>query len=222
MVGMQTPTQEPSAKTTQRVTLHGISWQTYKRLLTELGDHRSSRLAYDRGVLEITMPSDRHETNKKILERMIEALTEELNLPAKSFGSTTLNWEDLERGAEPDSCYYIQNVDRIQGRRVDLASDLPPDLVVEVDISSPSSRRIEIYKQLGVAEIWRYSEGRVQINRLQNAAYVLCDSSPTFPIVSTAIINQFLQQAETQDDTTLIRTWRQWIRQQLSSEQPAL
>ncbi len=62
MVGMQTPTQEPSAKTTQRVTLHGISWQTYKRLLTELGDHRSSRLAYDRGVLEITMPSDYHET----------------------------------------------------------------------------------------------------------------------------------------------------------------
>src|SRR5712691_8007152 len=91
MVGTHTPTQEVSANRTQRVTLHGISWLTYTRLLTELGDHRTSRLAYAQGVLEIIMPSDRHETQKKLLERMIETLTEELNLPAKSFGSTTLN-----------------------------------------------------------------------------------------------------------------------------------
>ena len=87
---------------------------------------------------------------------MLETLTEELNLPVKSFGATTLNRADLEHGAEPDSCYYIQHVHQIEGRHVDLATDPPPDLIIEIDISSPSSRRIDIYKQLGVPEVWRY------------------------------------------------------------------
>lgn len=217
MVGTQTPTQEVSARITQRVTLHGISWQTYTRVLAELGDHRASRLAYAQGVLEITMPSDRHETQKKLLERMIETLTEELHLPAKSFGSTTLNRADLERGAEPDACYYIQHVSQIEGRQVDLATDPPPDVILEVDISSPSRRRMDIYKHLGVPEIWRYSSGSVHIYRLHDGEYVPCDLSPSFPLVSTAVVNYFLHQAETQDDTTFIRTWRQWIQQQLSS-----
>ena len=218
MVGTRTPTPEAPAAKTQRVTLNGVSWQTYTQLLAELGDQRASRLAYDQGVLEITMPSDRHETHKKLLERMVETLTEELEQPAKSFGSTTLNREDLERGAEPDSCYYIQNVSQIEGRQVDLTTDPPPDLVIEVDISSPSSRRIDIYRQLGVPEIWRYSNGTVQFHRLEGDAYVPCDPSPTFPFVTTAVINQFLQQAERQDDTTFVRTWRGWIRQQVSSD----
>jgi Uma2 family endonuclease len=218
MVGTQTPPQEKPASITQRVTLYGISWQTYTRLLGELGDQRASRLAYAQGVLEITLPSDRHETYKKLLERMLETLTEELNLPAKSFGATTLNRADLEHGAEPDSCYYIQHVRQIAGRQVDLATDPPPDLILEIDISSPSSRRIDIYKQLGVPEIWRYAGGNVHMYRLQDGEYVPCDQSPSFPLVSPTVINQFLQQAETQDDTTFIRTWRQWVRQQVASE----
>jgi Uma2 family endonuclease len=218
MVGIQIPSQEKSASITQRVTLHGISWQTYTRILAELGDHRASRLAYAQGVLEITMPSDRHETYKKLLERMIETLTEELNLPAKSFGATTLNRADLERGAEPDSCYYIQHVHQIEGRQVDLTTDPPPDLILEIDIASPSSRRLDIYKRLGVPEIWRYVGGTLQIYRLQDGEYVPSDRSPSFPIVSTIVINQFLHQAEAQDDTTFIRTWRQWVRLQASAE----
>lgn len=218
MATTQIPSQDKSAHSTQRVTLYGISWQTYTRILAELGDHRASRLAYTQGVLEITMPSDRHETYKKLLERMIETLTEELHLPVKSFGATTLNRADLEHGAEPDSCYYIQHVHQIAGRQVDLATDPPPDLVLEIDISSPSSRRMDIYGHLGVPEIWRYTGGQVRIYRLQDGEYVPCDLSPAFPLVSTTVVNQFLQQADTQDDTTFIRAWRQWVRQQLASE----
>lgn len=210
----------PLVEATQRVTLRGITWQTYKQLLTELGDRRTSRLAYTHETLEISMPSDRHETHKKLLERMIETLTEELDFPTKSFGSTTLNREDLEKGAEPDSCYYIQNVSHIQGRTINLAIDPPPDLVLEIDISNPSSQRIEIYRQLGVPEIWQYSDSTVQIYHLQAGEYRSCDFSPTFAIASTDVINQFLQGAETEDDTSLIRAWRQWIRQQIA--QPPL
>ncbi|MCL6436119.1 MAG: Uma2 family endonuclease [Leptolyngbyaceae cyanobacterium HOT.MB2.61] len=202
-----------SQEATQRVVLQGVSWQTYKALLAELGDSRGSRLAYSNGVLEITMPSDRHETNTKLLERMIESLTEELETPIKGFRSTTLNREDLQSGAEPDSCYYIQNVDLIQGRTVDLLTDPPPDLVLEVDITNPSTRKLPIYGQLGVPEIWRYTREGVQILQLKAGTYVSCDNSPTFPLVSGAILNQFLQQAEDLDDTALIRSWRKWIRE---------
>jgi Uma2 family endonuclease len=144
-------------------------------------------------------------------------LTEELELPAKSFGATTLNRDDLEHGAEPDSCYYIQHVSHIAGRHVDLATDPPPDLIIEVDISSPSGRRLEIYRQLGVPEVWRYTSGGLQIHQLQEGHYVPCDASPAFPMVSTVAINQFLQQAETQDDTSFVRAWRLWIRQQVAN-----
>ncbi len=204
-----TPVPEKSVSMTQRATLHGVSWQTYTRLLSELGDQRASRLAYDQTVLEITMPSDRQESYKKLLERMIEALTEELELTIKSFGSTTLNRDDLERGAEPDSCYYIQHADHIQGRRVDLTIDPPPDLIIEIDISSPSGKRLDIYKQLGVPEVWRYSSEQVQIYLLQDSEYVPAELSPVLPPVSTELLNRFLQQAEMLDDTRFIRLWRQ-------------
>ncbi|MBD1931905.1 MULTISPECIES: Uma2 family endonuclease [Cyanophyceae] len=219
MASPSLPVQDIPRERTHRVILQGVSWQTYQALLTEMGDNRSSRLAYDRGVLEITMPSDRHETNTKLLERMIEALTEELDLPIKGFRSTTLNREDLQRGAEPDSCYYIQNVERIQGRTIDLTKEPAPDLVIEVDITSPSSKRLQIYSQLGVSEVWRYVGQTVEINQLQAGIYNLCENSPTFPFVSVEIINQFLQQAETQDDTTFIRTWRKWIREKLREKE---
>jgi len=198
-----------------RVVLQGVSWQTYQALLNELGDHRASRLAYGDGVLEITMPSDRHETNTKRLERMIETLTEELDLPIKGFRSTTLNRADLRQGAEPDSCYYIQNVDRIQGRTIDLSRDPAPDLVLEVDITSPSTRKLGIYQQLEVPEVWRYVGQQVKVLQLQSGEYVPCDFSPTFSFVSTAILNQFLQQAQTQDDTALVQSWRKWVREQI-------
>ncbi len=200
---------------TQRIILQNISWQTYKTLLVELGDHRALRLAYVQGSLEITMPSDRHETYKQLLERMVNTLTEELNLRVKGFASVTLNREDLQRGSEPDSCYYIKNVDRIQGRRIDLSTDPPPDLVIEVDITSLSSSRLAIYTQLGIPEIWRCRGEMVEFYQLQNGEYISSEYSYNFPIVSIAIINQFLQLIEIEDDTTIIRAWREWVRSHL-------
>jgi len=179
----------PPPQTTQRVILENVSWETYKQLLAEMGDRRTSPIAYNQGMLEIIMPSDRYETYKQLLERMVNTLTEELNLRVKGFASTTLNREDLRKGAEPDSCYYIQNVDRIRGRTVDLAIDPPPDLVIEVDITSYYRRRFEIYKQLWVPEIWRYLKQTVRINQLQEGEYVELDYSPTFPFVWRRSIN---------------------------------
>ncbi|UBF25042.1 Uma2 family endonuclease [Kovacikia minuta CCNUW1] len=207
----------PSDQSTQRIILEGVSWKTYLALLKDMGDHRASLLAYDQGILEIIMPSGLHEIINRLLERMVIALTEELGMKIKGYGSTTLNREDLQRGVEPDSCFYIQNVDRILGRELDIEIDPPPDLAVEVDITSSSRRRFGIYLQLQIPEVWRYTQQKgLVIYQLQSDEYVECELSPTFPKISGAVLMQFLQRAETEDDNSVIRSLRQWIRDSVS------
>lgn len=199
----------------RQVILEGVTWQTYQALLKDLGDHRASRLAYDRGILEITVPSDIHEIINRLLALMATALTDELGMKIKGYGSTTLDREDLQQGIEPDSCFYIQNVDHILGRKLNIETDPPPDLAIEVDITSSSQRRFGIYLQLKIPELWRYTERRgMIIYQLQNGEYVECEFSPAFPMVSGAVLMQFLQLAQTEDDNGIIRALRQWIRNQ--------
>ncbi|MCE9552517.1 MAG: Uma2 family endonuclease [Planctomycetes bacterium] len=117
--------------------LHDISWDTYKRLREEVND--GIRLTYNRGVLEIRSPSRRHEHIKRILGPMIEAMTEVLNIPINSGGSTTHENEGEEQGLEPDECYYVANESKMRGKEtLDLSMDPPPDLVVEVDFAHRS------------------------------------------------------------------------------------
>jgi Uma2 family endonuclease len=180
-----------------------------------MGNHRATRLAYYHRVLEIKMPLGLHEIINHILERMIIALTEELDLGIRGFGSTTLNREDLAAGVEPDCCFYIQNCDRISGSELNLVSDPPPDLVVEVDITSPSSRKFSIYRDLGIPEIWQYNASGIRIYKLQANEYMESDFSPTFSIISRDILNQFLEKSVSTNDNKLIREFREWIRQQI-------
>lgn len=203
-------------KVTQKIVLQNVSWQTYQALLADMGDHRASRLTYDQGTLEIKMPSNLHEIINRLLARMVTTLTEELGLNLKDYGSTTLDREDLEKGVEPDSCFYIQNADRVQGMNSDTATDPPPDLAIEVDITSASTRRMRVYKQLGIPEVWRYTKKGLTISQLENGEYVECEFSPTFAMVSPAVIAQFLQLRETTDDNAVIRALRTWLREQIS------
>jgi Uma2 family endonuclease len=105
-----------SRQQTQHIVLEGVSWATYQALLQDLGDHRSSKLAYDQEVLEIIMPSDLHGMINRLLALLITVLTDELGMKIRGYGSTTLDREDLERGVEPDSCFYIQNCDSHPGQ----------------------------------------------------------------------------------------------------------
>jgi len=203
-------------KVTQKIVLQNVSWQTYQALLADMGDHRASRLTYDQGTLEIKMPSNLHEIINRLLARMVTTLTEELGLDLKDYGSTTLDREDLEKGVEPDSCFYIQNADRVQGLNSDTATDPPPDLAIEVDITSSSTRRMEVYKRLGIPEVWRYTKKGLTISQLQNGEYVELEFSPTFAMVSPAVIAQFLQLRETTDDNAVIRALRTWLREEIS------
>ncbi len=201
------------SRQTQCVVLKEVSWPTYQALLRDLGNHRLLRLTYDQGVLEIFMPSELHEIINRLLALIVTALTDELDLKIKGYGSTTLDREDLARGVEPDSCFYIQNVDQVLGRRLDITVDPPPDLAIEVDITRSSQRRFGVYCQLQIPEIWRYTEREgLVIYQFRDGDYVECEFSPTFPMVSGALLITFLQRAETEDDNAVIRSLRQWLR----------
>ncbi len=134
-----------------------ITWQGYQQLLQILGDKRSAKLIFDRGILEITMPLEEHEFSARLIELLIRILVVELGLKIKTMGSTTLDRSDLERGAEPDNAYYIQNQPLVAGRTVDLATDPPPDLVVEIDITHTDINKPVFYASIGEPEFWRYN-----------------------------------------------------------------
>lgn len=120
----------------QRVLLHEVSWQEFESILDELG-HRSARIAYDNGILEITTPLPEHEDDKEIIGDLIKALLEELDIEFRSLGSTTYKNQAMLQGIEPDQCFYIQNESAIRGKkRLDLTVDPPPDLAIEIDITS--------------------------------------------------------------------------------------
>jgi Uma2 family endonuclease len=188
-----------------------ISWQTYKTMLVDMGDRRSARLAYDRGVLEIRMPSDLHEAINRLLARIVGVLAEEFDLPLKEFGSVTLNRNDIKKGAEPDSSFYIQNADRIRGNTINISVDPPPDLVIEIDITNSSMRSFAVYQQLGIPEIWRYANGSVKIFQLQDGNYLECEFSLTFTTISGAILDSFLRMSETENSTSIVRAVRKWL-----------
>jgi len=143
-----------SNQTSNQILLPSIRWETYRAIACDLESQPNKRLTYDKGLLEIRMPSELHESYKKLLGRIVEALTESLGLEICSLGSMTCDREDLARGLEPDQCYYIQNEAMIWGKdKIDLTSDPPPDLAIEIDITSSSLNRFAIYAQLGVPEV---------------------------------------------------------------------
>src|SRR5215210_4955601 len=156
----------------QKVILHNVRWETYERLMQERGESRVPRFAFDRGELEIMSPSTEHESISYFLGLLVALFAEEASVNAYGAGSTTFKREDLERGFEPDACFYIQHERRIRGkRRIDLTVD-PPDLVVEVDITSPALNKLPIYATIGVPEVWRHDGERLVILGLEGGRYV--------------------------------------------------
>ncbi|HLO87301.1 MAG TPA: Uma2 family endonuclease [Nostocaceae cyanobacterium] len=197
---------------TEIVHLSGISWQTYERLLDELSVSRRLRLTYNRGNLEIMAPSPEHEIYKKVLGRFVETLAEELELKIEPLGSTTFKRTELS-GAEPDECFYLKNVSFIQGKkRLNLEQDPPPDLVVEIDITSSSENRFAVYADLGVPEIWRYDGSNFTINVLQDEEYISVNQSLAFPGLPITEISIFLQQVGKKDYLELVAEFRKWVR----------
>ena len=196
------------------IRLSGISWTTYETLLEELSDRRL-RLTYNRGNLEIMAPSPEHELSKEVLGRFIETIAEEFEVSIYPLGSTTFKQMKLS-GAEPDKCFYIRNIAAVQGKkRLNMAEDPAPDLVLEIDITSSSLDRLQVYADLGVAEVWIYNGASLIIQQLQDRTYIAVQTSQFFANLSIPDIAVWLQRSTTMDYLALVKAFRRWVRSQL-------
>jgi Uma2 family endonuclease len=197
----------------QSVLLKDITWFQFEEILDELGEHRASRLAYDQGTLEIMVPLPEHEYFKRAIGNLIQDLVEELEIEYECFGSTTWKKQKRMAGAEPDECFYIQSFPAIKGRlNIDLNQDPPPDLVVEIDITSKSLDSLPIYARLAVPEVWRYERGHLKIYQLTNEAYIEVENSLVFPNFPCKEIPDFISRNLVTGRTALRRNFKAWVR----------
>ncbi|HEX8073039.1 MAG TPA: Uma2 family endonuclease [Pyrinomonadaceae bacterium] len=197
----------------ERVLLQGVSWETYERLLADQRDRSAPRLTYDRGRLEIMSPSGEHEEINDRFKYFVLAVAEELDLELRSFGSKTFKRADLAKGFEPDSCFYIQSVERVADTRdPDLTLHPPPDLVVEIDLSHPSLDKLPVYAQAGVPELWVYDGRAVTISVLRGDAYAATETSLALPPVTAAVLTHFIAEARDVKLRAWLRRVREWAR----------
>ena len=198
----------------QRVVLHNVSWETYERLLAGHIDCSSPRFTFDHGEVEIVTLSAEHERHSLRIASLVDILADEMDLRLEALGSTTFKRQESERGFEPDSCFYVGNVERVLGKdRIDLAVDPPPDLVVEVDITSPSIGKLPMFAEIGVPEVWRFDGERLLMLRLRRGGYQELDASEVFPGVSAQAMSRLLAQGKSLDRIGWLRLARAWARE---------
>jgi Uma2 family endonuclease len=195
-----------------RIALQDISWSDFEQILVELGDRRSCRLAYSQGTLEIVAPLPAHEIAKVMLGDMVKILLEELDLDGESFGSTTFKHPELKFGIEPDDSFYIKNYQQMIGKqRIDLSIDPPPDLAIEVDLTSKT--QLDAYLALGVPELWRYDEDALEINLLVKDRYQHSISSAIFPnLPLTVMLPHCLIQSRSIGRSKALKAFRRLVR----------
>ena len=195
-----------------RILIPNIRWEIFEAL--GASDCHSTRFAYDRGMLEIMSPSAEHEWLHRVLGQVVEAITEELNIPRRSAGATTLKLPLEKRGLEPDECYYLAHELQMRGRHdLDLSVDPPPDLAIEVDISRSSLDKLGMYADIGVPEVWLYNGESLRVHQLQeNGRYIQQAASSAFPFLDLDEVVRFVERVDQFGETGWIRAFRAWVK----------
>jgi Uma2 family endonuclease len=211
------PTPQPATtpQGEERLLLRDISWDFYVAFCEELGE-RPVRLSYSQGMSEIMITKAPHEFFKKMLAKLVEITILERNIPVRSGGSMTFQRRDLKKGFEPDECWWISSEAQVRGKQeFDFVRDPPPDLAIEVEVSHSLVDRIGIFAAMGVRELWRFNGRQLRFCILrEDGAYHELNTSFAFPFLKPADLEQFLQPDDRTDETTRVRQFRDWLRQQ--------
>jgi Uma2 family endonuclease len=197
--------------------LPGIGWDEYEELLLELAGRPGLRMSYDTGRVEIMSPSPEHEEYKEFILRLVQVLSEIINVTLETRGSATYKRQRGAKGVEPDTSFYVQNAARIIGQRtIDLEVDPPPDVAVEIDTTNESLSKFQIYAALEVPEIWRYDGHQSHIYHLTSEGYTEAPTSRAFSLLPAAALTEFLEQSKTEGQTAALTAFRQWLQARLS------
>jgi Uma2 family endonuclease len=158
-------------------------------------------------------PTNPHERVNRTLNLIVEIVAAELDVQVDVLGSSTFKRKDLKRGFEPDSCYYVASAKRIRGKtKLDLEVDPPPDLVIEIDITTSSVPKMPIFANFGVPEVWQYDGRSLRMWKLQVDEYTRIESSLAFPILTPGVLEDFLAKSgKWEDRPRLFRFIREWV-----------
>lgn len=171
----------------ERFITSGVSWSNYEALLTKLEQNSHYRVTYLDGILEIVSPSIRHEGIKKRLAILLERYLYKKRIQFKPMGSSTIKKQLKQAGADSSECYCIGNPKPI------------PDLAIEVNITSGSVDKLEIYRRLGVLEVWFWENNRLKLyckredkpaKFLDAKGYELVDASELLPELNIPLLEE--------------------------------
>lgn len=190
----------PPARGDEFVVLQPATWADYQRCLEIRGERSVPRLSYLEGVLELMTPSRSHESIKSMIGRLVEAWCLENDVDITPYGSWTLESKESERGLEPDECYVLG----------DVADPERPDLAIEVIWSSGSVNKLDIYRKLGVREVWIWRGGALQLFSLgADETYSRIERSKLLPAIDLV---QLLGFVDTQPMTRAVKAYRAALR----------
>jgi Uma2 family endonuclease len=165
--------------------------------------------------VELAMPSPEPEWLKGTLTQIVDAIAFARDLHYQNLASIALTRRDLDRGFEPDVCFYIQHATALQDiEHLDLTTDPPPDLVIEIDITNPSLNKLPLYAAIGVPEVWRYTRDGIRLYQLQRDQYELMTSSVVFPGIGCTDLELFIDQSRETTHRTA------WFKDVVSRSQP--
>ena len=190
------PVRAPSGDDEQRILLHGVPWAAYV-VLRDAIESAGVRMTYLEGELEIMSPSRAHEVDKTQIARLLELFCLERDIPLFGYGSTTFRREEGERGLEPDECYCR-------------GADKPvPDLAIEVVKTRGSIDKLEVYRGLGIAEVWVFEDGVFRVFALRGERYEPAPTSDVLPELDLKLLASF---ASRPDQHAALRAFRESLR----------
>ena len=185
----------PALEQDSIVVLRGATWADFQRVLELKGDSSVPRVAFLEGVLELMHPSQTHEGVKSMLGRLVEAWCIERGVDITPYGSWTHESKERQRGIEPDECYVMG--DNAEPERCDLA--------IEVDWTSGSVNKLEIYRKLCVREVWIWKRGAIAIHKLVGEQY---QAVPSSEVLVGIDLGELLEFIDVRPMTRAVREYR--------------
>ena len=197
------------------LTMSGLSWEDYEDVLAQIQNNLHVRLSYDEGRLHIMTVSAEHEVYARFLEQMLAVIKLRWRLNIRSIGSATMKKAAARKGLEPDACFYVQRAALIGKRmQLDFDQDPAPDIAVEVDVHHESQVKFPIYAALDVPELWLYHSGVLTIYHLQAGQYVAAAASRALPLLSGAILTEYLNRMVEDGEYEALAAFEEWAQTQ--------
>lgn len=210
----------------RRVVMRGVDWAFYEQLVDSIPEGANLHVDFDGKDLEIMGKGRKHEGIKELIGFLIRVIAGELGRAYKGLGETTWKRPEIARGIEADQCYYFQR-DKLaayaagHARDSDDIADFPnPDLAIEVDISAPLTDRAGIYAALRVAEVWRFVDDRIVIDRLGDDGSYHPEEVSIFLSVRAEEIRRRVVVEDSSEEGTWERRIREWLRAEVVPRLP--